>query len=163
MLNELLLLRHAHARPAAQGQDDAARSLSRDGLEGGLAAGQWLLNHCPPPDLVLCSTAVRTRQTLSQLEKAGCVMPAVLFEPRIYDASLGNLLGVIEAAILANPDCRRLWLIGHNPGLEQLSQHLDAASRPHVIAPAGIVRLLIDRGLAPTERGAATLAATWAP
>ena len=66
-MRELILLRHAHAEPAAAGQDDAARPLSAIGREEAAAAGDWLRSHGARPDRVLCSPSTRTRQTLAGL------------------------------------------------------------------------------------------------
>ena len=116
MLKELVLMRHAHAAAPMGWQADAERPLSPTGRAEAFAAGTWLRDTCEPPDAVLCSPAVRTRETLAQLVDAGCAMPAPEFEARIYEASLGDLLGVIEARIDGQPMLERLWLIGQSRG-----------------------------------------------
>ena len=163
MLKELVLMRHAHAASPVGWQADAERPLSPGGREDAFAAGTWLRESCAPPDAVLCSPAVRTRETLAQLIHAGCDLPAPDFEPHIYEATLGELLGVIEARLAAQPTIERLWLIGHNPGLEQALFHLDAAARLHGMPPAAIAHLQFDGHSLPTDPGAATIVATWAP
>ena len=163
MLKELVLMRHAHAAAPMGWQADAERPLSPTGRAEAFAAGTWLRDTCEPPDAVLCSPAVRTRETLAQLVDAGCAMPAPEFEARIYEASLGDLLGVIEARIDGQPMSERLWLIGHNPGLEQALFHLDAAARLHAMAPACIARLGFEGRVPPTDPGAATILASWMP
>lgn len=163
MLKELVVMRHAHAVHPSGWQADAQRPLSPTGREDAFAAGIWLRDTCDQPDAVMCSTALRTRETLVQLARAGCLMPTPEFEPRIYEASLGDLLEVIEERIQAQPALERLWLIGHNPGLEQVLFHLDAAARLYALPPAGLARLQIDRDARPTDPGAATIATTWMP
>ena len=163
MLKEVVLLRHAHAVYPSGWQADAQRPLSQVGRKEAFAAGAWLRENCPAPDVVLCSTALRTRETLVQLSRAGCALPAPEFEPRIYEASLGDLLEVIEIRMRAKSRPTRLWLIGHNPGLEQMLFHLDAAARLHAMTPGAIARLKMDARRPPTEPGAASIAATWAP
>ena len=162
MLEELVLLRHAHALNPEGWQADAQRALSPTGQGEALRAGEWL-HGLAAPDAVLCSPATRTRETLGQLAAAGCVLPAPHFEADIYDASLGDLLAVIEARLAAAPDTRRLWLVGHNPGLEQLLFHLDAEARLRAMPTAGIAVLRFDGRLPPTDPGAADVAQTWAP
>ena len=44
-MRELILLRHAHAEPAAPGQDDFDRPLSLQGQAEAEAAGRWLRDH----------------------------------------------------------------------------------------------------------------------
>ena len=163
MLQEVVLLRHAHAVYPSGWQADAQRPLSKIGRDEAFAAGNWLRENCTAPDVVLCSTALRTRETLVQLARAGCVLPAPEFEPRIYEASLGDLLEVIEMRMRAKRQPTRLWLIGHNPGLEQMLFHLDAAAHLHAMPPAGIAHLTFDHRQPPTDPGAATIAAVWTP
>ena len=163
MLKELVLMRHAHAAASTGWQADIERPLSATGRDDAFAAGTWLRETCEPPDAVLCSPAMRTRETLAQIARAGCQLPIIDFEPRIYDATLGELLDVIETCIAHRPAPERLWLIGHNPGLEQVLFHLDAAARRYALPPAGIARLGFDGRLPPTDPGAATVIATWMP
>ena len=66
-MRDLILLRHAHAEPAAAGQDDRQRGLSAAGVEEARAAGEWLRGHGLMPDRILYSSAERTRQTLEAL------------------------------------------------------------------------------------------------
>ena len=162
MLEELVLLRHAHALNPEGWQADAQRALSPAGQGEAMRAGEWL-RELAAPDAVLCSPAVRTRETLAQLTAAGCVLPVPHLEADIYDASLGDLLGVIEARLADTPDTCRLWLIGHNPGLEQLVFHLDAAAQLRALPTAGIVVLRFSGRLPPTDPGAADVALAWAP
>ena len=162
MLEELVLLRHAHALHPEGWQADAQRALSAVGQGEAMRAGEWLRG-LDTPDAVLCSPAVRTRETLAQVTAAGCPLPAARFEADIYDASLGDLLGAIERQLADVPDTCRLWLIGHNPGLEQLVFHLDAAAQLRALPTAGIVVLRLDGRLPPTDPGAADVALAWAP
>ena len=81
----------------------------------------------------------------------------------IYEASLGDLLTVIEPCLADAPQPSRLWLIGHNPALEQLVFHLDAAARLHALPTAGIVVLQFDGRAPATDPGAARIAHAWSP
>lgn len=113
----LYLLRHAksdwgmslsdHDRPLnARGQADAARM------------GQWLAqdHHCP--QLVICSTAQRTRETLAILMEAGGFSFDVLYEPALYGAGTETIRRIIKAEA-AQHDA--LLLIGHNPGFQDMA------------------------------------------
>ena len=55
----ITLLRHAHALPAAIGQDDLVRSLSPEGEAEADSAAQWLAGHAAPAR-VLCSPATKS-------------------------------------------------------------------------------------------------------
>lgn len=155
---ELILLRHAHAEPAAPGQDDPVRPLSARGIEEADGAAQWLASH-PSPARVICSPARRTRQTAERV--LGALGQAELVEDeRIYEADPGDLLDVIAA----HRDAGSLLLVGHNPGLESLVALLSTGqSGDHRgMPPAGIARLALPAD-ATLEPGTARLTDFWSP
>jgi phosphohistidine phosphatase len=122
-MQTLYLLRHAksswddptlpdHERPLApRGRRDAkriAKHLRRLGLE---------------PELILCSSAARTRETLELLRPA-LGASEVIVEEDLYGASSDELLARIH---LVPDSVASVMLIGHNPGLEQLALALASA------------------------------------
>lgn len=155
----LLLLRHAHAEPAATTPlGDLDRGLSRRGIEEADAAAAWLASQALPMR-ALVSPALRTSQTLERvLAVTGAI--ATVIEPRIYEATPGDLLDVIEA----HRDAGRLLLVGHNPGLESLVALLTTGqSGDHRgMPPAGLAVLHFPDASA-IEPGAAQLTAFWSP
>ncbi len=157
-MRELILLRHAHAEPAAAGQDDMARSLDATGRDEARAAGDWLREHGLRPDRVLCSTATRTRETLAALGDIGG--GETYEDASIYDASPGTLAALADA----NRDAERLLLVGHNPGLEQLAalMHSGQTGDYRGMPPGGIavLKLPVDVNIEP---GIATLSQFWWP
>lgn len=157
-MRELILLRHAHADAPATGQDDLLRPLSAAGLAEAQAAGGWLREHALLPDRVLCSAAARTRQTLAALGELGCA--DVREETAIYDASPGTLIALADT----HRDARRLLLIGHNPGLEQLAAllHSGQSGDYRGMPPAGVAVLEFPMGAA-IEPGVARLSHFWWP
>lgn len=157
-MRELILLRHAHADASAVGQDDLLRPLSAAGLAEAKAAGDWLREHALLPDRVLCSTAARTRQTLAALGGLGCT--DVREEAAIYEASPGTLIALADA----HRDARRLLLVGHNPGLEQLAALLHSGqSGDYRGMPPGGVAVLEFPVDATIEPGVARLSRFWWP
>lgn len=158
-MRELILLRHAHAEPAAPGQDDIDRALSRGGQAEAEAAGRWLKKHGYLPDRIICSPSRRTRETLEQVLLAiGYVEQRQ--DPRVYEATPGTLMQVADD----HKDLGRVMLVGHNPGFEQLAALLSSGQSGDFRGmPAGgiaVLRLPADSELEP---GAAELAAFWWP
>ena len=100
-MRELILLRHAHAEPAASGQDDHQRGLSATGRAEAQAAGEWLREHGLRPDRVLCSDAARTRDTLAALGDIGA--GEVYEDASIYEASPGTLAALADANARLRP------------------------------------------------------------
>lgn len=119
----LVLLRHAQAADAP-GTDDALRPLLPAGESEAVAVGRWLRASAVSPDLVLCSPALRARQTwdlaAGELEAAS----AVAYDERIYDADAALLTVVRETG---DDTVRTLLLVGHNPGVHRLAYDLTGA------------------------------------
>jgi len=116
---KLTLLRHAKAVNALPGLDDHARMLNGRGRAAAAQVG--IETAGARPDLVLCSDAVRTRETWEILSQTWEVLPQVLFEAALYLAEADQLLGRLRRVA---PDVGHVWLIGHNPGLEELASDL---------------------------------------
>jgi phosphohistidine phosphatase len=154
MKREVILLRHAHAESQKPGQNDADRPLSERGIDEAVAAGRWLRDQTALPALVLCSPALRARQTLEHA--LGTV--AMTAEPRIYEASAGELIALIDD----HADAARLLLVGHNPGFETLVALLATGQSGDFrgVPPGGIAWFEIDGA---AEPGAGRLEAFWSP
>jgi phosphohistidine phosphatase len=116
-LKTLYILRHAKAPPEA-GDGDALRPLMKRGRKAAAAMGAYLAGLEPRPKLVLCSTSLRTRETLDEILPALDPEPQLLFEDAIYLAAASRLLDRLQH--LAETAASVL-LIGHNPGLHQLA------------------------------------------
>ena len=158
-MRELILLRHAHAKPATTGQADMDRPLSPEGLAEAEAAGVWLAEQGLVPDRALCSPSRRTRETLEAvLARIGYVDQRL--EPGIYDATPGALAALADS----HREAERLLLVGHNPGLEQLAalMHSGQSGDYRGMPPGGIAVLSLPAEVA-IEPGIARLSAFWWP
>ncbi len=115
----LILLRHAKSDwPDVPDHD---RPLAKRGRKDAPVVGRWLHDHGYRPDVVVCSTARRTRQTWELMAPELDGSPSVHFEPRAYAASAQTLLYLAREL----PDrCRAALLIAHNPGIEDLANAL---------------------------------------
>jgi phosphohistidine phosphatase len=113
----LYLLRHAKAEPTAPG-GDFDRPLAHKGIAGCALISEFIRASQIAPDLVLCSSARRTRQTV---ETIGAALPAevpVLTEDRLYLASAGGLLDRLREVDDGVPS---VLLVGHNPSIHELA------------------------------------------
>ncbi len=119
---ELILMRHSKAVASAPAGDHA-RGLSPRGLAEAAEAGAALLR-LALPDFALVSDARRTRETFDRVVDAAGRPIAHRFEPELYGASPQAILAALASA---PEDCRRLLVIGHNPGIGDLARRL---SRP---------------------------------
>ena len=158
MSREIVILRHAQAQSPSVGQADADRGLTDSGRDEAAAVARWFAAHGLAFDAVLCSSATRARETAQVA--LGCASAQMRIEPRIYDATPGTLISLLDEEHGAG----RTLLIGHNPGLEQLVALLtDGRSEvAHGLPTAGVARLSVPSGQA-LEPGVATLHAFWSP
>ncbi|MFP4044187.1 MAG: SixA phosphatase family protein [Rhodosalinus sp.] len=120
-MRRLILIRHAKS-DWSQALDDHARPLNKRGLRSAPLIGEWLRAQGYLPDEVLCSDAVRTRQTSSGL---GIEAP-VTFARMLYHAEAEDIMEVLRAA-----EGRTVALIGHNPGIGEFAQRILAEAPEH--------------------------------
>lgn len=128
----LLLLRHAKASHEP-GVPDAERPLTERGRRDAGAAGQQLSAWGLTCDLVLCSPAVRTRETWDQARAGGAEAVEVRYRDEIYEASRGELLALVQEVPEA---ARTVLVVGHGPGLPGLA-HFLAGLAARSAPPAG--------------------------
>src|SRR5712691_4411228 len=123
-MRRLMLLRHAKSDWSKPMGHDRERNLAPRGREAAPRIGAYMAHHGLTPDLVLCSTATRARQTWDLVADAFAAAPPAAYEERLYEANADALLGVVKEA---KGGTHVLMLIGHNPGLHELAQRLIAS------------------------------------
>lgn len=116
-MKTLYILRHAKAAPEGR-EGDVERPLMKRGRKAAAAMGAYLAGLEPPPAVVLCSTSVRTRETLDAVLSELDSEPPLLFEDVLYLASASRLLDRLQRL---PEQAGSVLLIGHNPGLHQLA------------------------------------------
>lgn len=115
-MKTLYILRHAKAAPEDR-EGDAARPLAKRGRKAAASMGEYLATLRPLPRFVLCSTALRTRETLDQVLPALHPEPEAVYEEGLYLTSARRLLERLQRL---PESAESVLLIGHNPGLHQL-------------------------------------------
>ena len=126
MPRTLYLLRHAKSSWKDASLRDFDRPLKGRGREAAEQIGKRLGSEQPPPQLVICSPAARTRETAEIVLKHSNLKADVLFDLRIYEASLSDLLQVVADV---PGDKQAAMMIGHNPGFEELVAFLSGEHR----------------------------------
>src|SRR5450631_2444347 len=119
----LTLLRHAKSS-WEEPLDDFDRPLAPRGKKAAPEIGAALAARGLRPDLILCSGALRARETLGLvIEDLGAPAPEVIYDDALYMAAPGTLLkrlhGIASAPQRDAP--RHVMLVGHNPGFEELA------------------------------------------
>jgi phosphohistidine phosphatase len=117
-VKQLFLLRHAKSSWDDPGLNDHDRPLAPRGQRAAKLIARHLREQQVEPELVLCSSAQRTRETLERIADALGEEPSIQIERELYGASDRRLLERLRAV---DSGVRSVLLIGHNPGLEQLA------------------------------------------
>lgn len=119
-MRQLLLLRHAKSSWDDRDLPDHDRPLNPRGKQAAGAMRGAMANLGLCPDLVLVSTARRTRETAAALEPWP-ETPLVELMDSLYLASAPALLAALQAVA---ETVRSVLLVGHNPGLHELAVKL---------------------------------------
>lgn len=113
----LALLRHAKSSWDATDIDDFDRPLNDRGRTAAPVMGAVLQELKFAPELILCSPAKRTRETLELIAPFVKGIP-VKFEEELYLAGQERLYECLRSTP-AGP--RKVLMIGHNPGMHTLA------------------------------------------
>lgn len=114
-MKTILLLRHAKSAWGEARLTDHDRPLNGRGKRSAEAMARYVAKRAPRPDLILCSTAVRARQTLAPLlPLLKPAAPPIALERGLYLAPEDALLERLRAV---SRDVGAVLLIGHNEGL----------------------------------------------
>ena len=120
-MKRLILMRHAKSDWSLD-QEDHDRPLNKRGFAAAQALGDWMRDKDFLPDQVLCSSALRTRQTLDGL----AIAAPIQFDRALYLADPGVLL---DQLCSATGDT--VLMLAHNPGIAMLAQGLVSTTLPH--------------------------------
>lgn len=132
-MKKLILLRHAKSSWDDPALSDHDRTLNARGKAAAPVIAAWLAAQGHLPDTVLCSSAVRTRETFRRMAKKVPALPEPVIEPSLYHASPGILL---DRARLLPEDCESAMIIGHQPGLGAMARRLSSGAVPPGCAQA---------------------------
>ena len=133
-MDRLILLRHGKAENESASGEDFDRRLAPRGVRESAEMGQTLARLGLVPDLALVSPAARARETWAAAEPAFPRAEARL-EPELYNADSGS---VRQAAEAAGRGSGTVIVVGHNPGLQELTVQLlvEGSAPPALVARA---------------------------
>ncbi|UKJ65029.1 histidine phosphatase family protein [Cellulosimicrobium cellulans] len=121
-VRRLVLLRHAKAEPGGGSIDDVLRPLALNGRRQAVRVGGALRETGLVPERVLCSSALRTRQTWELLSAhLGDVDPDVVVSDDLYAADVTDVLDLVRST---DSRVRTLLVVGHEPTMAATASHL---------------------------------------
>ena len=148
-MKTLFLLRHAKSSWHDETLPDFERPLNSRGRKAAELVGQFLVQEKIEPDLIVSSPAVRARETIEIVMGTAPLQTVVRFDERIYEASVGQLIEVVEQI---EQDATTVLMVGHNPGFEGLVTALTA--RNESMSTAALAKItLVDSNWSNASQG----------
>ena len=120
-MKTLLLMRHAKSSWKDSELADHERPLNKRGKKDAPRMGVLLQERELVPQRILCSSALRARETAQVIAENAGFSGEIVTIDRLYMAETDEFLAVLREL---PDDLERVMIIGHNPGLETLLQVL---------------------------------------
>lgn len=159
-MKELLILRHAKSSWKDEDLPDHDRPLKKRGRRDAPRMGRLLHEQDILPDLILCSTARRARETVEMLAEAGGYAGEIRYKQELYGAAPSDFRRALQAV---PDDCPRMMLVGHNPGLERFVEVLAGEYVRLPTAAIARVQLEIEHWADFADKTTAKLLHVWRP
>jgi phosphohistidine phosphatase len=153
-------MRHAKSTWKETDLADHDRPLNKRGRRDAPAVGALLRREDLLPDLILCSTATRARETAKALVETSGYGGEIKYKRSLYAAPPDAVLRALRG--LADKH-GRVMVIGHNPGLEELLEMLTGEEERLTTAAVAHVALHIEGWAALRDHGDGELLALWRP
>ena len=111
-MKSVILFRHGKSDWGANYDHDHERPLSKRGIRDAKKMGKFLSKKAEVPDLVISSTALRTRNTIELAVENGGWLAKLKYEKSIYGASLEKLINILKGQ---DNKYQSICLVGHEP------------------------------------------------
>jgi len=159
-MKTLLLMRHAKSSWSETGLADHERPLNKRGKQAAPEIGKLLRTEGLVPDLILCSTARRSRQTAKEVALACGYEGTIESQRDLYSSDASCYLDILRHL----PDRVNLVLVvGHNPETEELVEMLTGCAERMTTAAIAHLELPISHWPELTEALDAPLVHLWRP
>jgi phosphohistidine phosphatase len=135
---QLILIRHTKSSWADLGMRDFDRPLKKDRTDDAKNMAKHLTELGVKPDLILCSPALRTKQTVEFFcEKLNYDYNKIEFDMRLYESSAEDYTQVVRET---DEQIRTLVVVGHNPSISDFANQF-LQSKISEVPTTGVVCL----------------------
>jgi phosphohistidine phosphatase len=128
-MKTLFLIRHADSTWNDQLLNDHERPLNKRGIEDAPKMGELLNANYAAPEKILCSTALRAKQTANAIQAKWFPQQKVEFNVQLYEETTSTILDIIHST---NQKINRIALFFHNPSITYLTNILTSLSIPDI-------------------------------
>jgi phosphohistidine phosphatase len=115
---QIIFLRHAQSAEKQAGQTDKQRVLTDHGIEQSLRVGNFLQKEKFNIDLILASSAIRTKTTAQLIAQTLNNRPSVHLMDEMYQATVAQL-----AELIQDLEFETALMVGHNPAISMIITH----------------------------------------
>lgn len=119
-MKNVILLRHAKSEPLLSEMSDFKRKLNEKGRNDVPRIANVFRELHIVPDVIICSTAARTRETLDLFYRFLKLDVPVVYKDELYHASASGILDLIHQY----SHLRNIMVVGHNFGISDVADHL---------------------------------------
>ncbi len=159
-MKTLLLMRHAKSSWSETGLADHDRPLNKRGRQAAPEMGNLLRTEGLAPDLILCSTARRARQTAKEVALACGYEGTIEAQRDLYYSDASCYLDILRHL----PDrVNQVLVVGHNPETEELVEMLTGCDERMTTAAIAHIELPISQWHELNEALDAPLVHLWRP
>ncbi|MCB8879015.1 histidine phosphatase family protein [Acidisoma cellulosilytica] len=153
-MRQLLLLRHAKSNWDDPSLNDHDRPLDAEGQSAAVALRAATIARGLAPDLILVSSARRTRETLELLEP----LPETVRVLRTSELYLASPRQILDQIADLPADTGSVMIIAHNPGLHDLAMMLIG---PHAVSLSQPYTMRVARGFPTAALAEFSVAGSW--
>ena len=126
----LFVMRHAKSSWAVPGAKDFDRRLNDRGISDCKKIGKALSSKGYSPDLILCSSATRTRETLDNVLEYLGAEPEIRFTEKLYSSGLSDYIELLQEL----EKIPSVMIIGHNPMCGSLAASMPGSGNEESLA-----------------------------
>ncbi len=159
-MKTLLVLRHAKSSWKDPDLGDHDRPLNKRGKRDAPRMGELLRSLDLLPDLIICSSAKRARQTAEAVADYSGYGHEIIYTRDIYAADPEAYVEVLQEVA---EDYACVMVIGHNPGLEDLLEMLTGEWERMPTATLAQIELPIESWQELAEEPCGQLVNLWQP
>lgn len=140
-MKTLLLMRHAKSSWKDESLADHERPLKKRGKKDSKLIAKVIKKKDLIPDLILCSSAVRTKETVEVLTDVLDYDGEIIYSDELY---MGEPQDFVNALKDLDEKYETVLIVGHNPGLEAYLQIIDGEIEAVPTGGLGYLVLVLD-------------------
>ena len=118
----VIFFRHGKSDWDAKYESDHDRPLAKRGVRDAKRMGKFLSKRAEVPELILSSTAIRTKDTTKIAMENGNWEADIEFEKGIYETSLEKIINIIK---IQDDKYNSICIIGHEPIFSSIIKFID--------------------------------------